>query len=89
MTTGLDVAFAVLADEAFEADQRVERARESYRNNQAWIGRAMRKLREDANVSLRELARRAKLSVPYISDLERGRRNWSPELVRRLGALLR
>ena len=89
MTTQFDASVAALADEAFKANLRVERARETHQSDMAYLGGHMRKLREGANVSLRELAHRAELSAPYISDLERGRRNWSPELVRRLGALLR
>jgi len=43
-------------------------------------GEIVRKSRESAKLSLRELARRLLLSAPYMSDLELGRRNWSPEL---------
>ena len=41
------------------------------------IGAVMRKVREDAKLSLREIARRLHLSAPYVSDLELGRRNWT------------
>jgi transcriptional regulator with XRE-family HTH domain len=43
-------------------------------------GAAMRQLRKAHNVSMREIARRMKLSAPFISDLERGRRNWTGKL---------
>lgn len=39
-------------------------------------GNAMRQLRKSHSISLREIARRMKLSAPFISDLERGNRNW-------------
>lgn len=42
-------------------------------------GRLIRKLRRKHGVSLRTLAKRMGFSAPFISDLERGRRNWTPE----------
>lgn len=45
--------------------------------DQAQIGKMMRGSREGQNVSLREVARRMKLSAPYLSDLELGRRGWT------------
>lgn len=39
-------------------------------------GEAMRQLRKAQRVSLREVARHMKLSAPFVSDLELGRRNW-------------
>jgi predicted transcriptional regulator len=39
-------------------------------------GESMRQLRKSHKISLREVARRMKLSAPFISDLERGNRNW-------------
>jgi transcriptional regulator with XRE-family HTH domain len=39
-------------------------------------GEAMRQLRKSHRISLREVARRMKLSAPFVSDLELGRRNW-------------
>ena len=44
-------------------------------------GLAMRKHREKEKVSLRKHAERMGLSPAYLSDLERGRRNWSDDLV--------
>ena len=43
----------------------------------------LRNRREKAGVSLRTMAKRLKVSPPYLSDLERGRRNWSVEMVQR------
>jgi|HubBroStandDraft_1064217.scaffolds.fasta_scaffold02417_3 transcriptional regulator with XRE-family HTH domain len=43
-------------------------------------GAAMRQLRKAHNISLREIARRMGLSAPFISDLERGRRNWNANM---------
>ncbi len=42
----------------------------------AATGAKMRVLRTSHKISLREVARRLKLSAPFVSDLERGRRNW-------------
>ena len=47
------------------------------------MGAAMRKRRERAGLSLRELARRLKLSAPYLSDLEVGRRHWNAKNIKR------
>jgi len=38
------------------------------------LGRKLRELREGAGISLRELAREAKISAPFLSDVELGRR---------------
>lgn len=38
------------------------------------LGRKLRELREEAGISLRELAREAKVSAPFLSDVELGRR---------------
>jgi transcriptional regulator with XRE-family HTH domain len=40
-------------------------------------GELMRQAREKANLSLRDVAERMGVSAPYLSDLERGRRNWT------------
>jgi predicted transcriptional regulator len=45
------------------------------------FGQQMRRLRKAASLSLREVARRAGFSAPYISDLEHGRRAWSENAV--------
>ena len=52
---------------------------------QIWVvdhvqtGQNMSAFRRVAGISLREIARRMKLSAPYISDLEHGRRNWTQD----------
>lgn len=40
------------------------------------VGLAMRDHRESAGVSLRKVALKMGVSAPYLSDLERGNRNW-------------
>jgi predicted transcriptional regulator len=52
------------------------------------IAAKMRQRREAAGLSLRELARRLKLSVGYMSDLELGRRNWNAAIIKRVEAQL-
>ena len=49
----------------------------------AATGREMRERRVAAGVSLREVARRMKLSAPFLSDLELGRRNWTAPCLER------
>jgi transcriptional regulator with XRE-family HTH domain len=43
-------------------------------------GEQSRRSREYAGITLRTLAKRMKISPAYLSDLERGKRNWSEEL---------
>jgi predicted transcriptional regulator len=43
-------------------------------------GQFARKCREEAGVSLRTLAKRMGVSAPFLSDLERGNRQWSDAL---------
>ena len=47
--------------------------------NHAVAGKMLRDARKKAGVSLRELARRMKISAPYLSDMELGKRNWTKE----------
>ena len=51
-------------------------------NHQA-MGAELRGLRLRAGISLTALAGRLKCSPPYLSDLEKGKRNWRDELVER------
>lgn len=51
-------------------------------------GAHARILREQARLSLREVARRMRISAAYLSDLERGRRGWSAGLADRYSAAL-
>lgn len=44
------------------------------------VGRIFRQLRQRKGISLREVARRIKLSAAYLSDLERGHKHWSLSL---------
>ena len=47
----------------------------------AATGEGFRQQSIKRGLSLRQLSRRMKLSAAYLSDLERGRRNWDAELV--------
>lgn len=49
------------------------------RVNHAAAGEKIRQLRQSKKMSLRELARKMNMAAPYLSDLERGNRNWSEE----------
>lgn len=41
------------------------------------LGAELRRRREAAGFSLREVARRMEVSAPFLSDLEHGKRNWT------------
>lgn len=45
------------------------------------VGLEMRGLREKKGIGLREMATRMKISPPYLSDLELGRRDWTEEKI--------
>ena len=47
--------------------------------NHAEAGKQIRALREKKGITLRRLAHALKISAPFLSDLELGRRGWSPE----------
>ena len=52
------------------------------------VGSFIREQRERANLSLRRLADRAGVSNPYLSQIERGIRNPSAEILKRLSRAL-
>jgi cytoskeletal protein RodZ len=47
------------------------------------VGAQLRTLRQSKQLTLLSVSRRLKLSLPYLSDLERGRRNWNDALAER------
>lgn len=47
------------------------------------VGAELRLLRESRNLSLDDVSVKMKLSAPYLSDLERGRRNWTEDKIAR------
>lgn len=51
-------------------------------------GYLFRQARKKAKLSLREMSRRLKVSAPYVSDLELGRRNWTQEMSERFADIL-
>jgi transcriptional regulator with XRE-family HTH domain len=53
------------------------------------IGVYIRRQREGAQVSVRQLAKRAGVSHPYLSQVERGLRKPSPEILRQIATGLR
>lgn len=53
-------------------------------SKQAGLGEFIRQHRERANLSLRRLAERAGISNPYLSQIERGIRKPSAEILKRL-----
>jgi|SRR5271167_881476 transcriptional regulator with XRE-family HTH domain len=52
------------------------------------LGERIRELREEHDLSVRELAKRLKVSAPFLSDVELGRRHPSDEVLERLARLL-
>lgn len=61
-------------------------ALEAWNQRKEWdharIGAEMRNARKAAGISGRKLAQRLRLSPAYLSDLELGRRCWTPEKLR-------
>jgi transcriptional regulator with XRE-family HTH domain len=51
-------------------------------------GAEARKARQARFISLRAMARRLKISAPYLSDLELGKRNWTMKKIRAFEAAL-
>ncbi len=49
--------------------------------NDRQMGAALKRLREDAGISLREVARRMGKSAPWLSHLERGKAQWNRDRV--------
>ena len=52
------------------------------------LGQKIRELRGDLKLSLRELAEKVKITPPFLSDIELGRRNPSEETLRALATAL-
>jgi len=52
------------------------------------LGQRLHQLRDKAALSLRELARKAGISSPFLSDIELGRRFPSGEILAKLAAAL-
>jgi transcriptional regulator with XRE-family HTH domain len=52
------------------------------------VGWTIRNLRKQNNLRLEDVATKAKISVPYLSQIERGRSSPSEEIIRRLAASL-
>lgn len=77
----------LLADRANvdNVSEHTDRAREIGRD----VGHFIRDLRRNAGVSLRQLAERAGVSNPYLSQVERGLRKPSAEVLQQLAAALR
>jgi transcriptional regulator with XRE-family HTH domain len=48
---------------------------------EADLGADLRKRRKERGFSLKEVAERMGISMPYLSDLERGNRRWSDDLI--------
>lgn len=45
------------------------------------VGAEMRAMRESRGRTLRQVGAKMKKCAPYLSDLERGNRNWNTELI--------
>ena len=51
-----------------------------YEQNEHEVGRMLRERRKRHNLSLREMAKRMKITAAYLSDLELGKRHWRAQL---------
>ena len=70
------------------SEQRPESDDASTEDDDNAVGSFIREQRERANLSLRRLAERAGVSNPYLSQIERGIRNPSAEILKRLSRAL-
>jgi len=66
-----------------------EGPKDQAKRSSAAIGEFIREQREQAQVSLRQLARLAGVSNPYLSQIERGLRKPSAEVLQQIAAALR
>ena len=57
--------------------------------DQSALGSELRKKREASGISLRKMADSLGISPPFMSDLELGRRNWSPENIAKFNVVIR
>ncbi len=51
----------------------------AYEIDHALAGKNVRSAREQRGMSLRKLAIKMGITAPFLSDLERGRRNWNEQ----------
>jgi len=56
--------------------------------NELTIGRILRMVRQVQGLSLDDICRRAAISIPFLSLVERGKRNASVDVLSRLGSAL-
>ena len=68
---------------------RADVAKEAAKRSSAAIGDFIREQREQAHVSVRQLARLAGVSNPYLSQIERGLRKPSAEILQQIAKGLR
>jgi transcriptional regulator with XRE-family HTH domain len=66
-----------------------DKPREQAKRSSAAIGEFIREQREQAHVSLRQLARLAGVSNPYLSQIERGLRKPSADILQQIAKGLR
>jgi len=71
------VPFFCLRSRVKSNDDWLRHSENLYREEQKRIGAYARECRESLGLSLREVARRMKISAPFLSDLERGNRHWT------------
>jgi transcriptional regulator with XRE-family HTH domain len=71
------------------AERPKEQAKQQARRSGAAIGEFIREQREQAHVSLRQLARLAGVSNPYLSQIERGLRKPSADILQQIAKGLR
>ena len=87
-----EVALAIVSSLRYIADvsknKQMEAEDATGLNGGNEVGDFIREQRERANLSLRRLAERAGVSNPYLSQIERGIRNPSAEILKRLSRAL-
>lgn len=72
----------------YSIDNRIRQRKLTLTNKMKTLGEHIRGLREEKDISVRELARQLNVSAAFLSDIELGRRHPSDELLGRLAKRL-
>jgi len=74
-------AWLALRSRVVANDEWLRKSENLHRDEKKRIGAYARYLRECLGLSLREVARRMDVSAPHLSDLEKGNRNWTADML--------
>jgi predicted transcriptional regulator len=80
---------AELAKRLLEIEDEELKLREEKHSVNAEVGAKMRKMREDAGISLRSMATALFISAPFLSDMEKGRRNYTHGWIKKVNRVIK